>query len=180
MNEGLAVCPSIAVLFTVGKHYIQQQCTLLRPVIEPLNKHMTTGCTVIHTNGATSVRAHKVDLSLGDGTHPDLVEGPGEEGSKGAAEHNVPVTTGQPDSHATDVLLGNEALNVTIREGLLVGEGESGVLGVSIQCHKAIVALPEFDQSVPIYLASSMLGKINRDRVTSTISLQVQVRWLSF
>ena len=34
---------------------------------------------------------HKVDLDLGDGSHPDLVEGSSEEGSKRRHEHDVPV-----------------------------------------------------------------------------------------
>ena len=119
-----------------------------------------------HTDGTASVRAHKVDLSLGDSTHADLVEGSGEEGGERAAENDVPVTTGQPYAHATDVLLGDEALHIAIREGLLVGEGEGGVLGVTIQSHNAIVALPEFDQSISVYLASSMLEEANKYWVT--------------
>ena len=85
-----------------------------------------------HTNGAAGVRTHKVDLSLRDGTHADLIERASEEGSKGAAEHDVSVSACQPNAHAHNVLLCNEALHITVVEGGLVRERESGVLSVAI------------------------------------------------
>lgn len=113
------------------------------------------------TNGTASVRAHKVDLRLGNCTHSDLVESSREEGRKGAAEHDVPVATGQADAYAADVLLSDEALHVALGEGFLVCEGEGGVLGVSIESNNAFKVLAEFDQSVAIHLTSGMLAKRN-------------------
>lgn len=103
------------------------------------------------------MRAHEVDLSLGNGAHTNLVEGSREEGGKGAAEHDVPVTTSQPNPHAADVLLGNEALHIAAWEGGLVGEREGRVLGVPVQSNNAIVALAKLDQRFSINLTSSML-----------------------
>ena len=102
------------------------------------------------TDGAASMRADKVDLGLRDGTHADLVESPSEEGSKGAAEDNVAVSAGQSDAHAHQVLLGNEALHVAVVEGLLVGEREGGVLGVTVQGHDARVTLAQLDKGITI------------------------------
>ncbi len=119
------------------------------------------------TNGAASVRSHEVDLSPGNGTHSDLVKGTGEESSEGAAEDNVPVTTRHANPHTTDILLSNEALHIAIVEGLLVGERESGVLGVSIQSNDAIEALSKLHKGISVHLTSSMLEKKNvrSDRV---------------
>lgn len=105
------------------------------------------------------MRAYKVDLSLGNGTHTDLVKSSREEGGKSAAEHDVPVAAGQANAHTTDVLLGNEALDIAIREGILVGEGEGRVLSVSVKSNNAFKVLAKFDQSFSIHLTSSMLKK---------------------
>jgi len=87
------------------------------------------------------MRPHEVDLGLGNGAHPDLVEGTCEEGGKGAAEDDVPVSTGQADAHSSNVLFCDEALHVALVKRLLVSEGEGGVLGVSIQSHDTVVVL---------------------------------------
>ena len=109
------------------------------------------------TDGAASVGPDKVDLGLGDGPHADLVEGPSEEGGKGAAEDDVAVPAGQPDAHAHQVLLGDEALHVALREGVLVGEREGGVLGVPVQGYDAGVALAQLDQGVAVDLTGGAL-----------------------
>ena len=100
---------------------------------------------------------HKVHLSLGDGAHADLIKGAGKEGGEGAAEDDVPVPTAEPDAHATDVLFGDEALHVAIGEGVLVGEREGGVLGVSVQGYDTLVVLAEFDQGISVYLTCGKL-----------------------
>ena len=107
------------------------------------------------------MRSHKVDLGLGNGSHADLVEGTCKESRKGAAEDNVPVTAGHSDSHTANILLGNEALHIAIREGILVGQGEGGVFGVSIESHDAIVVLAELHQSISIHLTGGNLTRKN-------------------
>ena len=101
--------------------------------------------------------ADKVDLSLGDGSHADLVKGTGEECSKGAAEDNVPIPASEPNADANQVLFSNEALNVAIGEGLLIGEGEGGVLGVSVKSQDAIVVGAKLHQSITVGLAGGNL-----------------------
>ena len=86
-----------------------------------------------------------VDLGLRDGSHADLIKGSCEERGEGRNEDYVPVSAGQSDSHADHVLLGNEALDKPVGEGVLVGEGEGGILGVSIKSHNAVIALPQLD-----------------------------------
>lgn len=108
------------------------------------------------------MRTHKVDLSHGDGAHSDLVKGTREEGSKGTAEDNVPVTTGQPNAHTTDVLLCDEALYVAIGEGILVGEGEGGVLSVTVQGKDSLVVLTQLDQSIAIHFTCGKLREGER------------------
>lgn len=103
------------------------------------------------------MRANKVDLCLRDGAHADLVKRAGEEGGKGTAEHDIPVPTAQPDSHTNDILLCDEALDVTLVEGVLVGEGEGGVLGVAIKSHYTIKVLSELDQGISVHLAGGSL-----------------------
>lgn len=46
------------------------------------------------TDGHATVGAAEVDVTLRDGGHADLIEGPGEEGSKGAAEGHRPIASG--------------------------------------------------------------------------------------
>lgn len=53
---------------------------------------------------------------------------------------------GGPDRRAYHVLLGDEALNVAVGEGLLEGLGESRVLGVSVEGHHSLAGLAEFGQ----------------------------------
>ena len=71
------------------------------------------------TNGDTSMRASKVDIGLWDRSHPYLIICPTEESSKSAAEDNGPVPGGTTDGHTNQVLLSNEALNVTVWEDIL-------------------------------------------------------------
>ena len=103
------------------------------------------------------MRSHKVDLSLRDGSHSDLVKSTSKESSKGTAEHHISITTGQSDSNTTEVLLGNETLDVTIGEGILVGEREGGVLSVTIQSNDTIVRLAKFDKSITVHFTSGVL-----------------------
>lgn len=103
------------------------------------------------------MRAHEIHLGLGDGAHADLVEGTREESGEGAAEHDVPVPAAEPDAHAADVLFSDEALHIAVGEGVLVGEGEGGVLGVSVESHNTLVVLAKLDQSVSVDLTSGHL-----------------------
>ena len=105
--------------------------------------------------------SHKVDLSLRDGSHSDLVKGPGEEGSESATEHDVPVPAAEANAHPTEVLLSDEALDVAIGERFLVGKREGRVLGVSIESDDAIERLPKFDKSISVRLAC---GNLNTKR----------------
>lgn len=105
------------------------------------------------------MRSHKVDLCLWDGSHSDLVKGTGEESSKRAAENDVPVPAPETDSYPAEVLLSDEALNVALREGFLVGEGEGGVFGVSVQSYDAIKVLSQLHKSIAIGLTSGNLCK---------------------
>ena len=74
------------------------------------------------TNGHSWVRTHKVCIGLGDGPHSNLVEGPGQEAGKGWDKwHGSPSgSTADPDPN--QILLGNEALDEPVREGILRGK----------------------------------------------------------
>lgn len=52
------------------------------------------------TNGDPTVGAHQVDISLGDGSHTDLVIGSGEESSKCAGKSNSAVTGGTANGNS--------------------------------------------------------------------------------
>lgn len=103
------------------------------------------------------MRPHKVDLCLRDGSHSDLIKGTGEESGKGATEYDIPVPASETNTDSAEVLLGDEALNVAIGEGLFVGEGEGGVLGVSVQSNDALKVLSQLHKSITIRLTSSNL-----------------------
>ena len=109
------------------------------------------------TNGASCMRAHKVGLGLGDGSHAYLVEGPSEEGSKGTAEHHVTVPAGQPDGHAHHVLLRYEALDEAVWELVPVGDSKGGVLRVAVQSNEVGVGVPQLHQGCAVRLASGYL-----------------------
>ena len=73
------------------------------------------------------MRAHKVDVGLRYGAHPDLVKGPRQERSERAHEHDGAVAGRCTDRHANQVLLGNVALDETVGEGVLVErQGDRG------------------------------------------------------
>ena len=113
------------------------------------------------TDGAASMRADKVDLCLGNGSHTNLIKGTSEESCKSAAEDDVSVPATEADSNAAQVLLSNEALDVAIVERFLVRQGKGGVLGVAIQSHDSLVILTQLDQSISIRLASGNLKANN-------------------
>ena len=102
---------------------------------------------------------HKVDLSLGDGSHANLIECTSEEASKRADKDDVSIPAGQSDAHANQVLLGNEALDVALWEGLLVGEGEGGILGVPIGGDDSRVVLSQLHESISVRLTGSNLER---------------------
>ena len=117
------------------------------------------------------MRAHKVDLSLRDGSHSDLIKGTSEEGGESAAEDDVSVPASETDSYSTQVLLCDEALDIAIGEGLLVGEREGGVFGVSIKSNNAIKTLSEFHEGISVCLASGNLEKREKSSVDNTRQL---------
>ena len=88
------------------------------------------------------MRSNAIDLSLRDGTHANLIKSSRKESSKGRNEDDVPVSTAQPNPYSDHVLLGNETLHKPVGEGILVGQGKSGVLGVPIQSHDSVKVLP--------------------------------------
>ena len=92
------------------------------------------------------MRANKVDVGLGNGTHADLVIGPRQEARESTDEHHLAVTASATDADANQVLLSDEALDEAVGEGILVGDGEGGVLGVSIQSNHVGVVLSKLDQ----------------------------------
>ena len=77
----------------------------------------------------------------------DLVKSLGKESGKGTAEHHVAVPSAQAYAHAHQVLLGYEALHKALGEGILVGDGKGGVLGVPIQSHQ--VVFPSLTKASP-------------------------------
>ena len=77
--------------------------------------------------------SHQVDLGLRYGSHANLIESAGEERCKGTAEDDVTIPAREPNPDTHQVLLSDEAFNVAVVEGFLVGEGEGGVLGVSVK-----------------------------------------------
>ena len=62
--------------------------------------------------------AGTVDVGLRDGAHPELVEGPGEEGGERGDEGNGPTAAPGADRHTDQVLLSDEALDVVLRARL--------------------------------------------------------------
>ena len=104
------------------------------------------------------MRAHEVDLSLRNGSHPDLVKRSREESGKSAGKDHITAPCVHADGHAHHVLLGDEALNKAIWVGLLVGEGKGGVLGVSIHALDAVVRLAKVHEPVTIGNTGGHLG----------------------
>ena len=107
------------------------------------------------------MRANKVDFSLGNGSHSNLIQGTGEEGSKCRHNDNVPVTATESNPDAHHVLLGNETLDKSLGATVLVGEGERGVLGVTIKSYDSGEVLSQLHQSLSICLPSGYLNTIN-------------------
>ena len=71
------------------------------------------------TDRNSSVGAAKVDVRLRDGGHADLVEGTGEEGGECRHKRDGPTPRLAADSDADEILLGNEALDESVRELVL-------------------------------------------------------------
>lgn len=66
------------------------------------------------TDRDPAMGAYKVDIGLGDGTHPDLVISSAEEASKGADKCHSTISAGCSDGHSNQVLFRNEAFNVPV------------------------------------------------------------------
>ena len=96
--------------------------------------------------------ANKVDFSLGNGPHSDLVKGTGEEGGKGRHKHDVPVPAPESNPHANHVLLGDETLDESLRAAVLVGESKRRVFRVSIKSDDPRVVFSQLHQSLSIRL----------------------------
>lgn len=73
------------------------------------------------TDGDAAVRAHQVDVGLGDGRHADLVVGSGEEGSERAGERHRAVTcsAANGDAHLQQRSKERESLRVDLHRPLL-------------------------------------------------------------
>jgi len=71
------------------------------------------------TNGDASMGACKVDVSLGDGTHADLVKCSREECCECAAECHRAVASGAADGYTHQVLLSDVALDEPVWVGSL-------------------------------------------------------------
>lgn len=71
------------------------------------------------TNRHPRVRAHKVGVSLWDGSHSDLIKGPGQEAGECGDKWHSPSAGSTANPHPHKVLLRNEALNESVREGFL-------------------------------------------------------------
>ena len=68
------------------------------------------------------MRSSHVELRLGHSCHPDLVHGPGEEGSEGGTEGNGPITSSAPQGDSYHVLFCDETLDKSVWEpGGLIG-----------------------------------------------------------
>lgn len=75
--------------------------------------------------------AAQVDVALGDGGHAQLVEGPAEEGGKGAGEHHVAVAHGAAHRHAH--LRGKQRGNrETLRENVQENDDQSSTRAVVV------------------------------------------------
>ena len=66
------------------------------------------------------MRAHKVDVGLGDGAHTDLIERSRQERCECAHKDDRAVTSRSSDRHANEVLFRDVALDEAIGEGVLV------------------------------------------------------------
>ena len=105
--------------------------------------------------------AHKVDLCLGNGSHPDLVKGTGEESRKGRHKHDVAVAATETDPDSHHILLGDEALYESLWAAVFVGDGERGVLCVSVESYDSGVVLPQLHQSLSVRLPCGNLDTRN-------------------
>lgn len=111
--------------------------------------------------------ANKVDFCLGDGSHPDLVKRTREESGKGAGKEHIAAPCLHANGHSHHVLLGDEALNESVGESLLVGEGKSGVLCVSVHSLDAVVRLAQVHEAIAICHTRGHLGWGGRGGVPS-------------
>ena len=79
------------------------------------------------TDADTTVAADTRDIRLRNGSHPQLVERPREEGGERGDERHGAVSTAGADRHAHQVLLGDEALDVVLRTRLAETRGRGSV-----------------------------------------------------
>lgn len=93
-----------------------------------------------------AVRADEVDVRLRNGAHADLVESAREERGERRDERNGAVAARRTDRHAHQILLGDEAFDVALREALLDLIREGRVLRVAVQTDDALVAGRHFGQ----------------------------------
>lgn len=103
------------------------------------------------------MRATEVDIGLRDGSHTDLIEGTRPEGCKSAGEGHTAITTRHTDSHIGQILLGDEALDETVRESVLELLRVRRVLDIAIESHYSLIILAQFDESSAIGQSSGHL-----------------------
>ena len=104
-----------------------------------LQRHLTGA---VLANRAAHMRASEVGVGLRDGAHADLVEGARPEGGERARERHRPVAARDPDGHARQILLGDEALDEPVRIGVPELDRVGRVLHVTVKrhhlCHQTI------------------------------------------
>ena len=98
--------------------------------------------------------AGNVDISLADDTHPKVVKGSAEEAGEGGHEDHGAVTASHSNTDASQILLANEAFDMSFGEDFTKFLAECGVFHVAIQSTYTVVVFSNLDKSCSISLSS--------------------------
>lgn len=110
------------------------------------------------TNRNPRVRAHKVGISLWDCPHSDLIKSPAQEAGECGDEWHGPSTGSTANPHPHKVLLRDEALNESVREGLLCKNIENMQM-MQYSAYYHIITLDDTISSIAITLTSFFLNE---------------------
>lgn len=75
-----------------------------------------------------------------DSSHSDLIEGSSEEGSESGSESDLS-SSADSSGNGNQVLLSNETFNEFIWVSIFIGQGKSGVLGISVQSDDSVISI---------------------------------------
>ena len=84
------------------------------------------------TDADTSMRANKITICLGNGTHTNLVKTPREKDCKGADEWNGSISCAATDGYTNHVLFSNETFNESLWIFFKEFDAKCRILGIGI------------------------------------------------